>query len=222
MNTFNKDFQGKTRKKTIEDDIKEARNKFKLIQKTKSKSKDLFHHKNSALSNNIPHNKINSNYLHEIYMAIRDESINYDKTGTHFMISEIKNELEDLSFYYLDNDKYHEIAKLVESKKSERDDQIDIMMNDISEILTEKGIPFRIFGRSKHLYSINKKMITKNKRFDEILDLLAIRIVTKTVTNCYEIYVIINPTFRWKKIIFKSLPFLSVLCNNIVTVPKTL
>ena len=111
-------------------------------------------------------------------------------------IAEIKNELEDLSFSYLDNDKYHEIAKLVESKKSERDDQISIMIQDISLILTEKNIPFRIFGRSKHLYSINKKMITKNKRFDEILDLLAIRIVTKTVTNCYEILGYIHAVYR--------------------------
>ena len=111
-------------------------------------------------------------------------------------IAEIKNELEDLSFYYLDNDKYHEIAKLVESKKSERDDQIDLMMQDISIILTDKKIPYRIFGRSKHLYSINKKMITKNKRFDEILDLLAIRIVTKTVTNCYEILGYIHAVYR--------------------------
>ena len=111
-------------------------------------------------------------------------------------IAEIKNELEDLSFYYLDNEKYHEIAKLVESKKTERDDQLALMMKDISEILTEKQIPFRIFGRSKHLYSINKKMITKNKRFDEILDLLAIRIVTKTVTNCYEVLGYIHAVYR--------------------------
>ena len=111
-------------------------------------------------------------------------------------IAEIKNELEDLSFYYLDNDKYHEIAKLVESKKSERDDQIALMMEDISLVLTAKNIPFRIFGRSKHLYSINKKMITKNKRFDEILDLLAIRIVTKTVTNCYEVLGYIHAVYR--------------------------
>ncbi|MEE3409393.1 MAG: HD domain-containing protein, partial [Erysipelotrichaceae bacterium] len=89
-------------------------------------------------------------------------------------IAEIKNELEDLSFYYLDNEKYHEIAKLVESKKSERDQQIELMIEDISIVLQMHNIPFRIFGRSKHLYSINKKMVTKNKRFDEILDLLAI------------------------------------------------
>ena len=111
-------------------------------------------------------------------------------------IAEIKNELEDLAFYYLDNEKYHEIAKLVESKKSERDDQISLMMEDISLVLTDMKIPFRIFGRSKHLYSINKKMVTKNKRFDEILDLLAIRIVTKTVTNCYEILGYIHAVYR--------------------------
>lgn len=111
-------------------------------------------------------------------------------------IGEIKNELEDLSFYYLDNEKYREIARLVESKKSERDTQIDIMIQDISIILNMHNIPFRIFGRSKHLYSINKKMVTKNKRFDEILDLLAIRIVTETETNCYEILGYIHAVYR--------------------------
>ncbi len=111
-------------------------------------------------------------------------------------IAEIKNELEDLAFYYLDNEKYHEIARLVESKKSERDQQIDIMMEDISIVLQMHNIPFRIFGRSKHLYSINKKMVTKNKRFDEILDLLAIRIVTKTELNCYEILGYIHAVYR--------------------------
>ena len=111
-------------------------------------------------------------------------------------IAEIKNELEDLSFYYLDNEKYHEIARLVESKKSERDQQIEIMMEDISIVLKMHNIPFRIFGRSKHLYSINKKMVTKNKRFDEILDLLAIRIVTKSELNCYEILGYIHAVYR--------------------------
>lgn len=102
-------------------------------------------------------------------------------------IAEIKNELEDLAFFYLNNEKYHEIAHLVENKKSERDSQIVNMINDISSLLSDKNIPFKIFGRSKHLYSIYNKMVLKNKRFDEILDLLAIRIITKTELNCYEI-----------------------------------
>ena len=111
-------------------------------------------------------------------------------------IAEIKNELEDLAFSYLDNERYHEIAHLVENKKSERDEQVKLMIEDISIVLKTHDIPFRIFGRSKHLYSINKKMVTKNKRFDEILDLLAIRIVTKTELNCYEILGYIHAVYR--------------------------
>jgi len=111
-------------------------------------------------------------------------------------IAEIKNELEDLCFYYLEPEKYHEIAHLVENKKSERDTQIKQMIDDVSNVLTQHKIPFRIFGRSKHLYSINKKMVQKNKRFEEILDLLAIRIVTKTELNCYEILGYIHATYR--------------------------
>lgn len=102
-------------------------------------------------------------------------------------ISEIKNELEDLSFMYLNNDKYHEIAHLVEKRKVERDDQVRHMIKEISEMMDEHHISYRIFGRSKHLYSIYKKMITKNKRFEEIMDLLAIRIITDTDSACYEI-----------------------------------
>lgn len=111
-------------------------------------------------------------------------------------LAEIKNELEDLCFYYLDHDKYEEIARLVETKKSERDEQIAKMIEEVSAILKEHNIPFKIFGRSKHLYSINKKMVQKNKRFDEILDLLAIRIITKTELNCYEILGFIHAIYR--------------------------
>lgn len=111
-------------------------------------------------------------------------------------ISEIKNELEDLSFYYLHREKYYEIAHLVEMRKAERDAQVNKMITEISEMLAQQHIPFRIFGRSKHLYSIYKKMTTKNKRFDEILDLLAIRIVTLTDVNCYEILGYIHQKYR--------------------------
>ncbi|MFV0380529.1 MAG: RelA/SpoT family protein [Anaerorhabdus sp.] len=111
-------------------------------------------------------------------------------------ISEIKNELEDLSFFYLEKEQYYTIAKLVEAKKIERDQQVKQMISDISDLLGKNKIKFRIFGRSKHLYSIYKKMKTKNKRFEEILDLLAIRIVTKTELNCYEVLGHIHAKYR--------------------------
>ncbi len=111
-------------------------------------------------------------------------------------ISEIKNELEDLSFKYLYNEKYNEIKNLVAQRESERNQQVDMMITDIKIIMDTYHIPYRIFGRSKHFYSIYKKMVTKNKRFEEILDLLAIRIVTDTETRCYEILGYIHATYR--------------------------
>lgn len=111
-------------------------------------------------------------------------------------ISEIKNELEDLSFFYLEREQYYQIAKLVEARKIERDQQVKHMTKDITELLTKNNIEFKIFGRSKHLYSIYKKMTTKHKRFEEILDLLALRIVTRTELNCYEILGHIHAKYR--------------------------
>ena len=111
-------------------------------------------------------------------------------------MSTIKNELEDLSFMYLNPEEYHRIAHLVEAKKAERDEAVNIMIDDISKLLTENGLEFKIFGRSKHLYSIYNKMSKKHKRFDEILDLLAIRIITKTELNCYEILGYIHAKYK--------------------------
>lgn len=111
-------------------------------------------------------------------------------------ISDIKNELEDLCFQYLNKEKYYEIAKLVEKRKTERDEQVQHMIKDIENLLDEHHIKYRIFGRSKHLYSIYKKMMTKNKRFEEILDLLAIRIITDSDTACYEILGYIHAKYR--------------------------
>lgn len=111
-------------------------------------------------------------------------------------ISAIKNELEDLCFYYLNRNEYYHIASLVETKKAERDAAVSHMIAEISQMLRDNHLSFRIFGRSKHLYSIYNKMVKKHKRFDEILDLLAIRIVTKTELNCYEILGYIHAKYK--------------------------
>lgn len=111
-------------------------------------------------------------------------------------ISWIKNELEDLSFYYIDRKEYYAIAKLVEQRRTEREAHITKMINDISKMLDDLKIKYRIFGRSKHLYSIYKKMITREKDFGEILDLLAIRVITETELNCYEILGYIHQKYR--------------------------
>ncbi len=111
-------------------------------------------------------------------------------------ISAIKNELEDSSFFYLNRQEYKHIASLVEQKKTERDESVNHMIGEISNMLSENGLQFRIFGRSKHFYSIYNKMRKKHKRFDEILDLLAIRIVTQSELNCYEILGYIHARYK--------------------------
>ncbi len=97
---------------------------------------------------------------------------------------------------YIDPEKYHEIAHLLENKKSERQAIVNQMILNIDRILSDKKIEYRIFGRSKHIYSIYRKMTTKNKRFDEIFDLYAIRIITKSELNCYEILGYIHNAYK--------------------------
>lgn len=111
-------------------------------------------------------------------------------------ISQVKNELEDLSFKYLYPEKYEQIKRLVRQRESDRNEQVQEMIADIQSILKNYSIPYRIFGRSKHFYSIYKKMKTKNKRFEQILDLQAIRIVTDTEVHCYEILGYIHAKYR--------------------------
>ena len=111
-------------------------------------------------------------------------------------ISKVKNELEDLSFKYLYPEQYAEIKELVKQREDARNDQVREMITDIEIILNTFNIPYRIFGRSKHFYSIYKKMNQKHKRFEEILDLLAIRIITDTELHCYEILGYIHATYR--------------------------
>lgn len=110
-------------------------------------------------------------------------------------ISKVKNELEDLSFKYLYPKQYQTIKSMVAERETERNTQVCEMITDIETILNEYKIPYRIFGRSKHFYSIYKKMVTKHKRFEEILDLQAIRIVTDSIPHCYEVLGYIHATY---------------------------
>lgn len=144
------------------------------------------------------HNMRTLQYMPEIkQQKISQETLDvYAPIAHRLGISEIKNELEDLCFQYLNREKYYEIARLVEKRKTERDDQVQATIKEISELLDRQNVQYRIFGRSKHLYSIYKKMVKKNKRFEEILDLLAIRIVTNSETACYEILGYIHAAYR--------------------------
>ncbi|MGI6608107.1 MAG: RelA/SpoT family protein [Erysipelotrichaceae bacterium] len=136
-------------------------------------------------------------HTEEKQKKIASETLNvYAPIAHRLGLAEMKNELEDLSFMYLDNEKYHEIAALLEAKKSERQEVIDKMIVDIDKLLSDKNIVFRIFGRSKHIYSIHRKMERKQRSFEEIYDLYAIRVITETELNCYEVLGHIHNKYR--------------------------
>ena len=111
-------------------------------------------------------------------------------------INDIRIELEDLSLYYLDPEHYHEISALLERKRDERKDAVEAMMNEVRKLLDEHHIEYRILGRAKHIYSIYKKMVIKHKRFDELYDLNALRIITTDKMICYEVLGIIHEHYR--------------------------
>ena len=111
-------------------------------------------------------------------------------------INDIRVELEDLCLLYLDPKAYKEIAALLDKKKSERKDSVDAMIKSVEKNLEGTGISYRIKGRAKHIYSIYKKMVYKHKRFDEIYDLNALRIIVQTKNECYEVLGIMHEKYR--------------------------
>lgn len=111
-------------------------------------------------------------------------------------INDIRIELEDLCLYYLDPKAYKEISDLLERKRSERKDSVDMMMESVKALLDENHIDYHIKGRAKHIYSIYKKMVIKHKRFDELYDLNALRIILKNKMKCYEVLGIIHDHYR--------------------------
>ncbi|MGB9748867.1 MAG: RelA/SpoT family protein [Candidatus Woesearchaeota archaeon] len=99
----------------------------------------------------------------------------------------IKSEMEDLCFKYLNPEPYEELKKKIGKKREEREAEVKEIVDKFKKELSENGYEVEVFGRAKNFYSIYKKMITKNKGFEEIHDLIAIRIITKTVDDCYKI-----------------------------------
>lgn len=105
----------------------------------------------------------------------------------------IKAELEDLSFKASEPEKYAEIAKEISFKKTERDEDVEKMISTVKGLLEKNHINhYDIKGRVKNIYSIYKKIITKNKTIDDIYDLLALRVIVDSVEQCYHVLGIIH------------------------------
>ena len=99
-------------------------------------------------------------------------------------IYKIKSELEDLSLRYLKPDAYYDVVEKLNIKKTARDEAVNKMMSEVSELLTSHNIVHEIKGRSKSIYSIYQKL-NKGKKFDDIYDILALRVFVNTEQECY-------------------------------------
>ncbi len=100
-------------------------------------------------------------------------------------INSIKWELEDLSFFYLEPNKYKQVSRMVTDTRAEREDYLSNVVDIIAEEMEKVGVDAKVMGRPKHLYSIYQKMSKKGKGFSEIYDLIAVRIIVPTVKDCY-------------------------------------
>lgn len=115
-----------------------------------------------------------------------------------FGLAQIRWELEDLSFKYLDPEAYEDIRKKLKATRREREAYIKKTIAPIKQKLDEEGLKYEIEGRPKHFYSIYRKMINRGKSFEEIYDLFAIRIIldTENIYECYNVLGIITQIYR--------------------------
>ncbi len=136
----------------------------------------------------------------------------YAPLANRLGIGWMRNEFEDLAFRVLYPEEYNELVKKVAKRKEEQQAYIDSIIKILSEKITEMKIPFKIFGRAKHYYGIYQKMIKQKITFEQVYDVIGIRIITDTVTHCYDILGIIHSL--WTLIPGRFKDFISLPKSN--------
>ncbi|PQI83280.1 GTP pyrophosphokinase [Acinetobacter baumannii] len=120
----------------------------------------------------------------------------YSPLAHRLGIAQLKWELEDLAFRYLAPDRYKEIASLLNEKRLEREHYIQFVIDRLKSELAAHGIEAEITGRAKHIYSIYRKMKSKNLSFDQLYDIRALRVLVNSVPECYHSLGIVHQIWR--------------------------
>jgi len=111
-------------------------------------------------------------------------------------IWQIKWELEDLAFRFLEPDEYHRIARLLDERRVEREQRVEAFRQQLADDLAAHGLRAQVHGRPKHLYSIWKKMQGKSLDFAQVLDVRAVRVIVSDVPSCYAVLGRVHERFR--------------------------
>ena len=111
-------------------------------------------------------------------------------------IWQIKWELEDLAFRYVNPEEYSQIAEQLASRRTKREDEIKTIISELEDLLRKSDVEAKITGRPKHIYSIYRKMLRKGESFEAVRDLRAVRIIVDDVETCYKVLGIIHMHFQ--------------------------
>lgn len=147
------------------------------------------------------HNMRTLNYMSELKAKekARETLEIYCPIANRLGISKIKFELEDLALRYLDPEGYYDLVEKVSKKKKEREAYITQVVDTLKSKFSDSSqLQFELSGRAKHFYSIYRKMHFQGKNFEEIYDLTGIRIIVKSIRDCYEALGIVHTI--WKPI----------------------
>ncbi len=146
------------------------------------------------------HNLRTINYMtHEKIVEKCQETLDiYAPLAARLGIYSMKMELEDIALKFLDPEAYYDLAEQVSERKGAREEAINRVVEKIQASLEEIEIKHEIYGRSKHFYSIYKKMNYQKKNLDEIFDLMAVRIIVENVKDCYAVLGLVHT--MWKPI----------------------
>ena len=127
-------------------------------------------------------------------------------------MAKIKSELEDLCLYYLEPEIYRKLVKMVNNKRTEREEYTSAVLRSMKKIIHENNIDGLVSGRVKHFYSIYKKMHDKGKSFEELYDLTAIRVLVDTEGECYNILGMLHS--HWKPVPGRFKDYIAVPKSN--------
>jgi len=141
--------------------------------------------------------------------AIAKETMDiYAPISARLGIYWIKNELEDMSFRYLQPEEYERIDRFINKDIAEREKYIEEVKSYIKKKMNDSGLVSEVLGRHKHISSIYQKMVQQNLSFEEVYDIIAFRIILETIPNCYEALGLVHSL--WKPIAKKFKDYIGV------------